>query len=94
MELPSPFAGKGNLRRQMSFIQLFFSEQVRRNVQLSSRRHCAAAATSSIVELVGSRRYGGGGGSGWTADNTARRLIVKSMLVHRPLFLPLCQKET
>ena len=94
MELPSPFAGKGNLRRQMSFIQLFFSEQVRRNVQLSSRRHCAAA-TSSIVELVGSRRYGGGGGgSGWTADNTARRLIVKSMLVHRPFFLPLCQKET
>lgn len=93
MEVPSPFAGKGNLRRQMSFIQLFFSEQVRRNVQLSSRRHCAAA-TSSIVELVGSRRYGGGGGSGWTADNTARRLIVKSMLVHRPFFLPLCQKET
>ena len=96
MELPSPFAGKGNLRRQMSFIQLFFSEQVRRNVQLSSRRHCAAAAvTSSIVELVSSRRYGGGGGgSGRTADNTARRLIVKSMLVHRPFFLPLCQKET
>ena len=97
MELPSPFAGKGNLRRQMSFIQLFFSEQVRRNVQLSSRRHCAAAAaTSSIVELVGSRRYGGGGGvgSGRTADDTARRLIGKSILVHRPFFLPLCQKET
>ena len=94
MELPSPFAGKGNLRRQMSFIQLFFSEQVRRNVQLSSRRHCAAAAaTSSIVELVGSRRYGGGGGGGRTADNTARRLIVKSMLVHRPFFLPLCKKK-
>ena len=88
MELPSPFAGKG-------FHPTFFflgKLGATYNLAHAGIACAAAAAISSIVELVGSRRYGGGG-NGWTADNTARRLIVKSMLVQRPFFLPLYQKK-